>query len=75
MENLELIRKMAEELNKNEDEAPLRKSGRPRSMTVLKLQWLAERVRKCAKLKDQIDNGSYHVDSKEVAKKILNIEE
>lgn len=48
---------------------------RPRAMTTLKLQWLAERVRKTDKIKKAIAEGNYHPDSKLVAKSILGIED
>lgn len=51
------------------------RSTRPRSMTTLKLEWLAERARKCRRIKEAIDNGTYQVDSHEVAKAVLNIRE
>ena len=63
------------ELLESEKEVPLRANGRPRSMTVLKMQWLAERVRKCQKIKAQVAAGVYHVPSEFVAKAILNIED
>lgn len=46
---------------------------RPRSATMLKLQWLAERVRRCDAIKRSIAEGNYKVESREVAKAILNI--
>ncbi len=52
-----------------------KKNRRPRSMTTLKLQWVAERVRKCRRIKEALENGSYHVDSREVAKSLLQIRE
>lgn len=44
---------------------------RPRAMTTLKLQWLAERLRKTERIKKQLAAGTYSVDSKSVAKAIL----
>jgi len=49
------------------------KNRRPRSMTTLKLQWVAERVRKCRRIKEALDNGTYHVDSREVAKSLFHV--
>lgn len=53
----------------------LRKNGKPRSMTVLKLQWLAERVRKCQAIKEAVDSGTYRIPPQKVAMSILNISE
>lgn len=49
--------------------------GRRRSPTLLKLQWLAERLRKVERIKRQVAEGSYHVDSTEIAKAMLNMHE
>ena len=46
-------------------------SRRKRSMTTLNMQWLGERVRKARKIKEMIDAGEYHVDSKLVAEAML----
>ena len=45
---------------------------RQRSMTTLNMQWLGERVRKTKKIKEMIEAGEYHVDSKLVAQALLN---
>lgn len=50
---------------------PAKKAPRPRSMTTLKMEWLAERVRKCRRIKEEIEAGTYRVDSRDVAKAIL----
>jgi anti-sigma28 factor (negative regulator of flagellin synthesis) len=50
-----------------------KRSPRKRSMTTLKLQWVAERVRRCRRIKEQVQAGTYLVDSKEVAKALLNV--
>ena len=52
----------------------LNRPVRKRSSTTLKLQWVAERVRKCRRIKLALKEGSYHVDSREVAKSLLDIE-
>lgn len=44
---------------------------RHRSPTMLKLEWLAERLRKTERLKKAIADGSYRIDSREVARAIL----
>ena len=54
--------------------SPRRDNGR-RSPTTLKLQWLAERVRKCDRIKRQISAGAYYVDSTDVARAILSVDE
>ena len=46
-----------------------------RSPTLLKLQWLAERLRKVERIKRQVAEGTYHADSHDIAKAILNIHE
>lgn len=48
---------------------------RPRAMTTLKLQWLAERLRKTERIKKAVAEGSYRPDSRLVAKAILGIED
>lgn len=47
---------------------------RPRNLTCLKLQWLAERVRRCEQLRKNIANGTYEVDSRKVARALLGLE-
>ena len=44
-----------------------------RKPTVLNLQWLAERARKVERIKKQHEDNSYYVDSKDIAKAILNL--
>ncbi len=73
--NDQTLRKVAGERAEAQTETQVKQSRRPRSMTTLKLQWLAERVRKCRQLKEQIEAGSYKVDSQEVAKAILGVYE
>lgn len=51
-----------------------RTAARPRGLTMLKLQWLAERVRKVERIKKQIEEGTYSADSREVAKRVLGFE-
>ena len=53
----------------------LRANVRPRSMTMLKLEWVAERVRKLERIRKQVEAGTYHVDSTLVAKALIGIEE
>ena len=69
MENTELKKSRLDP----QAEERLERRPRPRSMTTLKLQWLAERVRKCKRIKEALENGTYSVSSEEVAKAILNM--
>lgn len=48
-------------------------SVRPRQVTTLKLQWLAERIRKVEAIKKAVQDGTYHVDSKTVALAVLGL--
>ena len=48
------------------------RTKRPRSATMIKIQWFAEQVRKTLRIKDQIESGSYRVDSTSIAKALLN---
>jgi anti-sigma28 factor (negative regulator of flagellin synthesis) len=52
-------------------EREVEKRRRPRSLTTLKMEWLAERVRKVKRIKEEIEQGTYSVDSREVAKAML----
>lgn len=52
----------------------LRSTVRPRSMTMLKLEWVAERVRKLERIRKQVEAGTYHVDSTLVAKALIGLE-
>ena len=62
--NLEDIR------SNTETEAPS-SAPRPRAMTTLKLQWLAERIRKTERIKQALAAGNYKVDSRAVARAVL----
>ena len=53
-------------------EAPAQK--RPRAMTTLKLQWLAERLRKAETIRKAIAGGTYEVDSNLVARAVLGLD-
>ena len=62
-------------VNSSESEShELRRSVRPRSMTMLKLEWYAERVRKIERIRKQVEAGTYNVDSTLVAKALIGLE-
>lgn len=52
---------------------PAKKNTRARSMTMLKLDWLAERVRRTDRIRAEITAGTYHADSKQVARALLGL--
>jgi anti-sigma28 factor (negative regulator of flagellin synthesis) len=52
-----------------------RANGRPRSPTILKLQWLGERLRKVERIKKQVAAGTYHVDSESIARAMLSLDQ
>jgi anti-sigma28 factor (negative regulator of flagellin synthesis) len=75
MDNTVYIQKSANQVEQKEDiQQEQSQSRRPRSMTVLKLQWLAERVRKCRKIQQDVEAGTYEVSSEKVAKALLCID-
>ncbi|MFM1846903.1 MAG: Anti-sigma-28 factor, FlgM [Pseudomonadota bacterium] len=47
---------------------------RKRSLTSVTLQWLAERMRRSERIKAQVSEGTYQVDSAKVAASIVNEE-
>jgi hypothetical protein len=46
-----------------------------RRATLLKLQWIAERARKIERIRKELEAGSYHVDSRDIAKALLCLRE
>lgn len=57
--------------DQSSDEAPPRKRG----LTSLTLQWIAERVRKAERIKEEVAQGRYQVKTDKVASALLNEEE
>lgn len=51
----------------NSNKAPRRKG-----LTSLTLQWLADKLRRTDKIKEEVANGSYKVDSSKVAQAIVS---
>ena len=73
MNNSELD-KVGRLVNLNEVKAETETKRRPRAMTTLKLQWLAERLRKAETIKQAIASGTYHVDSRLVARAVIGLD-
>jgi Anti-sigma-28 factor, FlgM len=47
---------------------------RKRGLTSVTLQWLAEKFRRAQRIKSELSNGKYQVDTDKVARAILNTE-
>lgn len=45
--------------------------GRKRSLTSIALGWVADRLRRCEELKEQINTGTYEVDNEKIASAIV----
>jgi anti-sigma28 factor (negative regulator of flagellin synthesis) len=45
---------------------------RKRSLTSLTLDWLAEKLRRTERLREEISGGQYKVESEKIAQAILN---
>jgi len=45
---------------------------RRRGLTSVTLHWIAEKVRRAQQIKDELQRGTYEVDSNKVAKAILS---
>lgn len=75
----EVVKKMDQnkELSKDNSESvvahiPVKpRQRRPRSLTTMKLEWVAERAVKVAQIKRAVDEGEYGVPSKELARALL----
>ena len=46
-----------------------------RSLTSISLGWLAEKLRKCERIKAELNSGTYSVDSSAIAQSITNAED
>ena len=54
--------------NNSQQPKPTRKRG----LTSVTLQWIAEKFRRTAQIKEELERGTYRVDSNKVAEAILN---
>jgi anti-sigma28 factor (negative regulator of flagellin synthesis) len=48
------------------------KPARKRGLTSVALQWLAEKMRRTERIKEELERGTYQVDSSKIAEAILN---
>lgn len=66
------FQEIAGNINSNVGGEP--KQRRRRSPTLLKMQWLAERVRKSERIRKQVQDGTYKAESSDVARALLGID-
>ena len=59
-------------MSSNPDDAP--KEPKKRGVTQLTLGWLADRLRHAEKIKNEIKEGKYRVDSQAIAQAIVGSE-
>lgn len=50
------------------------KPARKRGFTSIALQWLADKVRRTERIKDELERGTYQMDSNKIARAILDSE-
>ena len=69
------VERLVDEVFDSLDHSAWTKAGRTkRSPTLLKLEWLGERLRRAEHIKAELAAGTYAVSSESVAKKILNLD-
>jgi anti-sigma28 factor (negative regulator of flagellin synthesis) len=69
------VERLVDEVFDSLDPMQYTKAGRSRrSPTLLKLEWLGERLRRAEHIKAQLIEGTYNVSSEAVAKKMLNLD-
>jgi anti-sigma28 factor (negative regulator of flagellin synthesis) len=56
----------------NDDNNNKPKQERKRGLTSVALQWLAEKMRRTERIKEELQRGTYQVDSSKIAEAILN---
>jgi anti-sigma28 factor (negative regulator of flagellin synthesis) len=59
--------KRTTDMSETNEQKPPRRKG----ITSLTLQWIAEKLRRTTKIKEELSNGTYQVDSSKVAKAIV----
>jgi len=60
--------------NGNNPNQPEKKPPRRRGITSLSLGWLADQVRRAQRIRQQLEKGTYKVDSEKIAASIVNAE-
>jgi anti-sigma28 factor (negative regulator of flagellin synthesis) len=58
------------DMNDEHDNEP--KQGRKRGLTSVALQWIADKMRRTERIKEELQRGTYQVDSNKIAEAILN---
>jgi anti-sigma28 factor (negative regulator of flagellin synthesis) len=69
---LEGARPTLKEMDMNDENNNQPKQGRKRGLTSLALQWLADKMRRTERIKEELQRGTYQVDSNKIAEAILN---
>ena len=69
------VERLVDEVFDSLDPSAFTKAGRSRrSPTLLKLEWLGERLRRAESIKAKLAEGTYSVSSEAVARKMLNLD-
>ena len=69
------VEQLVDEVFDSLDHTAYTNAGRVRrSPTLLKLEWLGERLRRAERIKGELLAGTYQVSSESIAKKMLNLD-
>lgn len=60
------------DMDMNDENNNQSKPARKRGLTSVALQWLAEKMRRTERIKEELERGTYQVDSSKIAEAILN---